>query len=175
MKKLITFFSVIICFIYPLQSIAYTEYILDTGDEIRIVVYDEPDLTVRLFISDDGYINFPFIGTVFVTGKTTVEVQNIIHNGLKGDYLINPSVQVDVVNYRPFFIHGEVRNPGAYSYKPGLTINQAVVLGGGFTERASTSKIYIKTEKNSDSSRKNVRLSYSVLPGDTIIVEQSFF
>ncbi|HEY5716339.1 MAG TPA: polysaccharide biosynthesis/export family protein [Psychromonas sp.] len=175
MKKFIKFFSLIICFIYPLQSIAYTDYILDTGDEIRIVVYDEPDLTVRLFISDDGYINFPFIGIVFVTGKTTVEVQNIIHNGLKGDYLLNPSVQVDVVTYRPFFIHGEVKKPGAYPYKPGLTINQAVVLGGGFTERASTSKIYIKTGKNSGSSRKNVSLSDSVSPGDTITVEQSFF
>lgn len=175
MKNFIKFISLIICLIYPLQSIAYSDYVLDTGDEIRIVVYDEPDLTVRLFIADDGYINYPFIGNIFVTGKTAVEIQNIIYNGLKGDYLVNPSVQVDVVTYRPFFIHGEVNKPGAYAYKPGLTINQAIVLGGGLTERGSTSKIYIKTGKKSDSSRKNVKLNYSVSPGDTIIVEQSFF
>ncbi|MCW8996716.1 MAG: polysaccharide export protein, partial [Psychromonas sp.] len=128
------------------------------------------------FITDDGKINFPLVGSIYVTGKTTRQVQRLIHNGLKGDYLLNPSVQVDIITYRPFYIHGEVNRPGAYPYQPGLTVDQAVALAGGFTERASTSKMYIKkafADKNAR--QQNVSLSYSVGPGDTITVEQSFF
>lgn len=158
-----------------LQADQSGDYILDAGDKIRILVYDEPDLTVELFITDDGKINFPLVGSVYVTGKTTRQVQNLIHNGLKGDYLLNPSVQVDIVTYRPFYIHGEVRRPGAYPYQPGLTVDQAVALGGGFTERASTSKMYIKTAFGAKKPREKVSLTYSVGPGDTITIEQSFF
>jgi polysaccharide export outer membrane protein len=152
-----------------------TNYRLDAGDEIRILVYDEPDLTVELTINDDGNINFPLIGLISVTNKTTPQVQGLIHNKLKGDYLLNPSVQVDIINYRSFYIHGEVQQPGGYPYKPGLNIDQAIALAGGLTERASVSKIYMKGSKNGDSSSKKVNLSNSVSPGDIITIEQSFF
>ena len=173
MKKIIIVLFLFIC--STLQADQSSDYILDVGDQIRILVYDEPDLTVELFITDDGKINFPLVGSVYVTGKTTQQVQRLIHNGLKGDYLLNPSVQVDIVTYRPFYIHGEVRRPGAYPYQPGLTVNQAVALGGGFTERASTSKMYIKKAFDAKKAREKVSLTYSVGPGDTIIIEQSFF
>ena len=173
MKKIII---VLLLFIgSTLQAEQNGDYILDAGDQIRILVYDEPDLTVERFITDDGKINFPLVGAISVTGKTTRQVQKLIHNGLKGDYLLNPSVQVDIITYRPFYIHGEVNNPGAYPYQPGLTVNQAVALGGGFTERASTSKMYIKKAFSTKKSRKKVSLTYSVGPGDTLTIEQSFF
>lgn len=150
-------------------------YRFGAGDEIRILVYDEPDLTVETIINDDGNINFPLIGSVSVIGKTGPQVQKLVHDGLKGDYLINPSVQVDIVNYRPFYIHGEVKKPGAYPYKPGLNVDQAVALAGGLTERASVSKIFIKKSKNEAEKEKKVKLTYSVSPGDIITIEQSFF
>ena len=142
MEKIITVLFLFFCL--TLQAEQNGDYILDSGDQIRILVYDEPDLTVVRFIKDDGIINFPLVGSIYVTGKTTRQVQKLIHNGLKGDYLLNPSVQVDIVTYRSFYIHGEVNRPGAYPYQPGLTVDQAGALGGGFTERASTSKMYIK-------------------------------
>lgn len=152
-------------------------YRLGSGDQIEILVYDEPDLTVDITINDDGNINFPLIGSISVTGNTALEVQKMIHDGLLGDYLLNPSVQVDIVSYRPFYIHGEVKKPGAYPYHPGLNIDQAIALSGGLTERASVSKIYIKqsdnNSKNNDS--RKVQLTYSVSPGDIITIEQSFF
>ena len=160
-----------------LQAAQPKNYILDAGDEIRILVYNEPDLTVELVISDDGSINFPLVGRVPVTGKTTAQVQKVLHDGLQGDYLINPSVQIDIISYRPFYIHGEVEKPGAYPYKPGLNVDQAVALAGGYTERASQSKIYIK-RANSDKERgkgKNVDVAYSIYPGDIISIGQSFF
>ncbi|MFT7052975.1 MAG: protein involved in polysaccharide export with SLBB domain [Psychromonas sp.] len=159
------------------QAVEAIHYTLDAGDKIRILVYDEPDLTVELVISDDGSINYPFVGRVSVTGKTTAQVQKLLHDGLNGDYLKNPSVQVDIISYRPFYIHGEVNKPGAYPYQPGLTIDQAVALAGGYTERASRSSIYLKSENINKEIGKgeNVGVAYSIHPGDTITIEQSFF
>lgn len=173
MKNIINVLLLFICF--NLQANPSGDYILDAGDQIRILVYDEPDLTVELLISDDGKINFPLVGSIYAMGKTTKDIQQSITNGLKGDYLINPSVQVDIVTYRPFYIHGEIKKPGAYAYQPGLTVDQAVALSGGFTERASVSKMYIKKAFDAEKARKLVPLTYSVGPGDTITIEQSFF
>ena len=150
-------------------------YVLDTGDEIKIIVYDEPDLTIALVINDNGFINFPLIGLVSVTGKTTAQVQKLIHDRLLGEYLLNPSVQVDIVTYRPFYIHGEVNKPGAYSYQPGMTVDQSVALAGGFTERASKGSIYIKKIINNKSINKKVKLTSEIFAGDTITINQSFF
>ena len=135
MKNIIIVLLLFVC--STLQAAQEGDYLLDAGDQIRILVYDEPDLTVERFITDDGKINFPLVGSIYVTGKTTRQVQKLIHDGLKGDYLLNPSVQVVIITYRPFYIHGEVNKPGAYPYQPGLTVNQAVALSGGFTERAT--------------------------------------
>lgn len=150
-------------------------YRLGVGDEIEILVYDEADLTVQITINDDGNINFPLIGRISVSGNTATQVQKLIHDGLKNGYLLNPSVQVDIITYRPFYIHGEVNKPGAYSYQPGLNVDQAIALAGGLTERASASKIFIKQLQKSSKKSSKVELSYSVSPGDIITIEQSFF
>jgi len=157
------------------SALETSKYRLGAGDEIEILVYDEPDLTVEITINDDGNINFPLIGTISVTGKTASQIEKLIHQGLQGDYLLNPSVQVDIISYRPFYIHGEVNRPGAYPYKPGLNIDQAIALAGGLTERASVSKIYIKQSDNDNNKSNKVKLSYAVSPGDIITIEQSFF
>lgn len=160
---------------FSVSAKVINNYVLDTGDEIQISVYDEPDLMIETVINDDGFINFPLIGSVLVSGKTTSQVQKLIYDGLLGDYLLNPSVQVDIITYRPFYIHGEVKKPGAYSYQPGMRIDQAVALAGGFTSRASESKIYIKKSVSSEVTKKNVKLTTAISAGDTIIIEQSFF
>lgn len=161
-------------FSFSCVALDSANYRLGAGDEIQILVYDEPDLTVEMVINDDGNINFPLIGSISVTGNTAVQVQKLIHDGLLGDFLLNPSVQVDIISYRPFYIHGEVKKPGAYPYNPGLNIDQAIALAGGLTERASVSKIYIKQSDSGVQSSK-VPLNYSLSPGDTITIEQSFF
>lgn len=169
------FFLILYFITASVSANVVNNYILDTGDEIKIVVYDEPDLTIETVINDDGFINFPLIGSVSVKGKTTSQVQKIIHSGLLGDYLLNPSVQVDIITYRPFYIHGEVKKPGAYPYQPGMRIDQAVSIAGGLTERASKNKIYIKKSVSNEVSKKNVNLTTPISAGDTIIIEQSFF
>ncbi|WP_409439075.1 polysaccharide biosynthesis/export family protein [Psychromonas sp. GE-S-Ul-11] len=172
---MMNYFFVLLMFFssFNLSAAELTNYRLDAGDEIKILVYDEPDLTIETVINDDGNINFPFIGLVSVTGKTLPEVQKVIHDGLLGDYLLNPSVQVDIITYRSFYIHGEVNQPGGYPYQPGLNIDQAIALAGGLTARASVSKIYLK--KSQTQGEQKVELTYAVSPGDIITIKQSFF
>jgi len=162
-------------FSFGVSASEIEKYRLDAGDEVKILVYDEPDLTVETTINDDGNINFPLIGLISVTGKTVLEVQKIIHDGLLGDYLLTPSVQVDIVAYRSFYIHGEVNKPGGYPYQPGLNVDQAIALAGGLTARASVSKIYLKKSQTDEEGNENVKLTYSVSPGDIITIKQSFF
>ncbi len=149
-------------------------YQLGTGDLIRIQVHDEADLTLEARITDAGVIRYPFIGDIRVAGRTPVQLQEQITAGLKGDYLVDPKVSVSILDYRAFYINGEVKSPGGFPFKPGLTVHKAVTLAGGLTERASTSKIYIIPE-NAPNQRKQAGMNTPVGPGDIVTIEQSFF
>lgn len=149
-------------------------YVVVAGDKIEIKVLGQDDLTVTTLLNKTGKINFPFLGEIQVVDLTVEQIEQKIINGLKGDYLINPSVDVQVVEYRPFFITGEVRLPGGYPYQLGLTINQAIAIAGGLTERASEEKIFLIKEKNRNDKIK-VLLNDTINAGDTIIIEQRFF
>ena len=150
-------------------------YILGQGDEISIQVFDEPDLTLSTVVSNSGSINYSYLGDVRVAGKSPVELEQHIAGLLKDGYLVNPSVNVRVIQYRPFFIAGEVRNPGSYSYQPGLTLDRAIALAGGLTDRASTRKIFVTEAEGDSSDEKRVPLSFRIQPGDTITVKEGFF
>jgi len=151
------------------------DYRLGSGDTIKITVFGQEDLSIETLLNDNGKIDYPFLGQIQATGKTLAEFQQAIHAGLKGDYLINPNVSVSIVEYRPFFIDGEVNNPGGYPFQPGLTISKAAALAGGYTERASLSKIFIIRSNDHNQKSVNVKSNASVLPGDIITVKQSYF
>jgi len=158
-------------------------YTLALGDVISIHVFDEADLSFeKLLITDTGMLRFPFLGEIQATGKTVSDVQQAIVDGLRPDYLVDPKVTVSIVEYRPFFLTGQVSRPGSIPYQPGLTLRQAMTLVGGMTERASTSRITVisdgdKSEGNDDSrgEERRIDLDYQVKPGDTITIGESFF
>jgi polysaccharide export outer membrane protein len=114
-----------------------TQYRLGSGDEIKITVFGQQDLSLTTTLPNHGVINYPFLGDIRVIGLTAAELEAKLYAGLKGDYLVEPSVSVTVIEYRPFFIDGEVKRPGGYPYQPGLSVNKAAALAGGYTERAS--------------------------------------
>ena len=151
------------------------DYQLGSGDKILISVYGEEDLTLETILSDSGVINYPFLGELKVVGLTVSGLENLIVRGLKGDYLINPNVHVSILQYRPFFINGEVVKPGGYPFQPGLTISKAAALAEGFTERASQSKIFIIRGDDASQTRIRAELNTLLRPGDIVTVEQSFF
>lgn len=156
-------------------STGLSEYTLGSGDLVRIQVYGEDDLKVESRLSDAGTISYPFLGEIKVLGLTVGQLQDLITKGLKGDYLIDPKVSVTILEYRKFFINGEVKKPGGFSYQPGLTVRKAASLAGGFTKRANLNRIYIIAENDPDQRQKKARQQTLVRPGDIIIVEESFF
>lgn len=171
----IAIFTVFLLLLVSNNANAIDRYLLDTGDTINITVFGEPELSKQTLLSDSGNITYPFLGEINVRGLTVVELEKTIHDGLKGDYLINPNVSVAIVQYRPFFIDGEVKKDGAYPYQPGLTVAKAVTLAGGFTERASKSKIYLIKSNDPQQTSTLVKFNTKVGPGDIITVKQSFF
>ncbi len=158
-----------------MPSATSDNYVLGVGDLIRIQVYGEPDLTMRLRLETKGTISYPFLGEIPVVGKSVAYVRQEIMSGLANGYLKNPEVQVIVEEYRPFYVNGEVRKPGGYPYIPGLTVQQALALAGGITDRASTSKIYLIRENDPRSVSTHVTLNSKVGPGDTLIIKEGLF
>ena len=149
-------------------------YRLGQGDRIAIQVFDEPDLTMETQVGASGVINYSYLGNLQVADKNTVEIEQEITRLLRDGYLVNPSVNVSVLEYRPFFVNGEVRNPGSYSYQPGLTLGKAIALAGGLTDRASGRKMYVSNVKSRDEQAR-VGMSYRVAPGDVITINEGFF
>lgn len=150
-------------------------YVLDNGDEISILVFDETDLTMDATIGDSGEINYSYLGALKVTGKTPVQLEREITSALKDGYLVNPSVNVSIKEYRPFFINGEVRTPGGYAYQPGLTLDKAIALAGGLTDRASSRKMFVIRADERGQDKKRIRLSSPIGPGDVIEINEGFF
>lgn len=150
-------------------------YILDSGDRISIQVFDEQDLTMEALVDSNGVINYSFLGTLEVSGRTTEQIEQKITELLENGYLVKPSVNVTVTGYRLFYISGEVNKPGGYPYVPGLNLEQALAMAGGLTDRASKRKMYLVKGGSSDNNRKRVNLNTSIDPGDTITIEEGFF
>ena len=162
------------CAAYGVETLS--DYTLGSGDKIKITVYDEPDLSMEVRLSDTGTISYPFLGEIAVLGLTVGELEQKITNGLKGDYLVHPEVTVSIEEYRQFYIHGEVQHPGGFPYVPGITLRKAVALAGGFTERASHSKIFVIHDSSSRADEGDpIKLDDLIKPGDIVTVEQSFF
>lgn len=147
-------------------------YRLGTGDELRVTVFGEDDLTGTYTVDGGGRLALPLIGGVAVGGLTTGAAEARIAARFADGYLRDPRIAVEVLNFRPFYILGEVREPGAYPYAEGLTVMGAVALGGGFTYRADEDDIDV-TRDAADPLPTSPEAP--VLPGDVIRVHQRFF
>lgn len=166
--------AIFCCFCSDSLAASLSDYRFSADDEISITVFGEPDLSLaRVRISINGTVAIPLIGQVYVQGLTAVETEKKITKLFSDGYLKNPDITVSIIEYRQFYIKGEVQQPGGYSYREGLTVEKAVVLAGGFTERASQKKITIAHD-NTDNAT-HVELSTPIQPGDIITVEESFF
>ena len=153
-----------------------SSYRLGAGDVVTVQVLGEEDLKrEKIRLSDAATISYPVLGEIRLAGKTVGELETLIRDGLKGRYLVNPQVNVTINEYRNFFINGQIEKPGGYPFIPGLTVRKAVSLAGGFKERASREKIFVIREDDRSQTARKVDLNATVLPGDIITVEESFF
>ena len=151
------------------------EYRLGTGDKVRIVVFNEPSLSGEFQIDDSGTLAMPLVGAIKAGGLTTRDLEKQLTAKLKGGFVRDPKVSAEVANYRPFYIIGEVEKPGEYPYRNGLSILAASAVSGGFTYRASRSKVYIKRANESFERELPLGPTTMVMPGDVIRVPERYF
>ncbi|MGR8934189.1 MAG: polysaccharide biosynthesis/export family protein [Gammaproteobacteria bacterium] len=151
------------------------EYHLGPGDLLKITVFNQESLSGDYIISGNGQLSFPLIGTVAAKDLTVKQLQQTIVDKLKPDYLLNPRVSIQVLNYRPFYILGEVKQPQSYPYVDGMTYLNAVAIAGGYTYRAKED--YVMVIRMNDSEKEEVKrnMDDKVMPGDVIRVKQRFF
>lgn len=173
-------FVVLCFFLYSaggvVADVVNSTYQLGAGDIISIRVFGEDELSFeQVRLNDAGTFSYPFLGDVKARGKTAAQIEELLARGLQGDYLIDPKVSVRILEYRDFYVNGEVRSPGGYSYSPGLTVRKAVALAGGFTEWASKNNILLIREGRPGGNDLDVDLDTMLMPGDIITVNQSLF
>lgn len=151
------------------------EYRVGPGDKLNITVFGHDDLSGEFLVDGSGRLSMPLLGQVDASHKTIAELQRHITVALDRDFIINPRVSIEVVNYRPFFILGQVNRPGSYSYIEGMNVRMAVALAGGYTRRAREEPVIIMRGQEDDETRIEADLETPVLPGDTIEVERRLF
>lgn len=159
----------------PSAADSITAYTLGSGDKIRVTVFGHEDLSGEFEVDGSGNVSLPLIRNIKAEGLNVRQLEQAITERLSPDYLINPSVSVEVLNYRPFYIYGEVTKPGSYPFVNGMTVVTAVAMAGGFTYRARTSSVRIV--RANDPARKAVVADKdtAVLPGDVIEVPERYF
>jgi polysaccharide export outer membrane protein len=150
-------------------------YTLDTGDKLRIVVFGQDTLSNTYTVDAAGMVTMPLIGAVTARDQTTAALSASIRGRLAGGYIREPSVAVEVETYRPFFVLGEVTYPGQYPYVPHMTVENAVAIAGGFTPRASKSKVSITRRYQGVPAKFALPLQYKVRPGDVLTVGERWF
>ncbi|MBB4649841.1 polysaccharide export outer membrane protein [Aminobacter niigataensis] len=150
-------------------------YRLGAGDRIRVTVFEQEGLTNTYSVDQSGYISFPLVGGVAARGYTAQEVEKALAAKLRQGYLRDPDVSVEVDRYRPIFVMGEVGAAGQYSYVPGLTVQKAVAMAGGYSARANQGNVDITRDINGKVMTGRVLTSDPLLPGDTIYVRERLF
>jgi polysaccharide export outer membrane protein len=160
----------------PLPADTGASYHLGPGDQVRVITFGGDQLTGEFRVSDEGTIAVPLLGPVQAAGLTPVELSRRLVKELQEHKLIkDPSVSVEVISYRPFFVLGEVNKPGRYPYEPGMTVLTAVSIAGGFTYRAITDYASIVRNQQGHPVEGRVGRETVVRPGDVINIYERIF
>lgn len=152
-----------------------TEYRLGAGDQLRIIVFGEEDLSGEFVVDGRGTVSLPLIGEIDAGGLTPREFQQAFAESLRNGYLNDPRVSVEVINFRPYYILGEVGAAGEYPFSDGLTVMNAVATAGGFTYRANRRVVYIRHAGSDREVEAPLLATTEVQPGDTIRIGERFF
>jgi polysaccharide export outer membrane protein len=150
-------------------------YQLGSSDRLRVTVFGHPDLSGEFEVDGTGSISLPLIGQKTAVGLSTAQLETSITETLAAGYILDPRVSVEVINYRPFYILGEVGQPGEYPYTNGLTVQNAVAAAGGYTYRANKRVVYIKSIESDREIAYDLTPGTVVKPGDTLRIGERIF
>lgn len=153
---------------------AIKSYRVNSGDRLRVTVFRHIDLSGEFVLDGGGFFALPLLGAIQGRDRTPRELETDIETAFKeGGYLVDPQVGIEVLTYRPFYILGEVNQPGSYPYVSGMTAISAIALAGGFTYRAKRSSMTVS--RSDDGPRRSVDVTGEILPGDILTIHESFF
>ena len=159
----------------PLEETVVDAYRLDSGDRIRVTVFGQAALSGEFNVDSSGAVALPLVQPVPARGDTPEDFARRLESVLAEKLLRNPAVAVEVTQYRPFYILGEVNRPGQYPYVNGLTVKTAAAIAGGFTYRAATTQVVITRRTGEEMLEGTAALNASLLPGDTVMVGERIF
>jgi polysaccharide export outer membrane protein len=153
----------------------YDAYLLDTGDQLRVTVFGQTDLSGDFTVDGTGTVSMPLLPPIVARGLTTDEFEDVVAAELGRRLLRNPSVSAQVMQFRPFFILGEVQRAGQYPYVSGMTVQSAVAIAGGYSYRANEERVRITRNLGDHIVELNVDSKAIVMPGDTVLVRERYF
>jgi polysaccharide export outer membrane protein len=152
------------------------QYALDTGDEVRVTAYGLEGFNNTYSVGDKGTISLPLVGDIPASGKTVAQLQDDIAGALLAKQIVNaPNVNVQISQYRPFYVVGEVKKPGEYPFRPGMTVLTALSVAGGYTFRARTGEVAITRRQGKANVTGAADETAMIQPGDTIRVYEGWF
>lgn len=150
-------------------------YRFGSGDKLKVTVYGEDDLSGEVVVDGNGQVQLPLVGQVKAAGLTVHEFVAEVQSALGAKYLRDPKVSVQIENYRPFYIIGEVNKPGEYPYESSLNVLGAVALAGGYTYRADDSDVYIRRNGTTKEESLPANASTRIYPGDIVRIGERMF
>ncbi len=154
---------------------AASSYNLDTGDRVRISVFGQDGVSNSYFVDAAGYVNIALIGPVAARGLTAPALAQAVAGRLRDGFVRDPHVSVEVEAYRPFYILGEVNAPGQYPYQPGMTLETAIAIAGGYSPRADKRNAMLTRSMNGAPFKSKAPLQTPLRPGDTVNVAERWF
>lgn len=152
-----------------------TVYRLGLGDKLRVNVFGEPSLSGEYQVSGSGAVTLPLIGDVKAVGLTAREVETALTARYAAGYLTSPRIAVEVFDFRPYSMLGEVQKPGRYQASEGLTVLGAVAAAGGYTYRANTRQIFLRRAGETIERQVTLDRDFPIQPGDIVRVGERYF
>lgn len=156
-------------------AISDEHYRLGISDKIRVTVYGETDLSGEFVVDSTGQVQLPLVGQVKAANLTLHEFTAEVVSSFSNGYLKDPKVNIEVLNYRPFYIMGEINKPGEYPYENGLTVLSAIALAGGYTYRANSNDVYVRHNGESKEEVMPADAKTKIMPGDIVRVPERIF
>lgn len=151
-------------------------YRLEPGNRVHVVVFGENNLSGDFTLDPAGSLVMPLVGSVPASGVTVPVVAKRIEDLLRRNgYLQEPKVAVDVVSFRPFYVMGEVRQPGEFPYMSGMTVLSAVARAGGYDYRAREGEAVLVRMENGEQREYHAIERTPIMPGDIIKILQRHF
>jgi len=179
MRQIVVFLIVVVMIATPLCPLNAQSFKVGKGDLLSIKVYGEEDLSMNVRVSADGTIKMPFIGIVKVSGMTSEGIsEHLMNRYVEEEYLVNPQINVFIEEYRSrkANILGQVQEPGQYEIDGDTSLMILVTMASGFTRRAyKKSAQIIRLVDGEKQIIEDVDMGERVIPGDIVVIQESFF